>query len=159
MSDIHITRVYPYSPEQVWRAVTDPGLVPRWTATGRGGTPEGFAPEVGNRFRFVGKPVPGWDGIVYCEVLEVDPPAFLRYSWSDSGGTSTEVSYRIEPLGDGARFSYDHTGFRGIEGFVMSKLILGPVRRRMLDAGLPAVLASIDGSTDLPSGHRVRPAL
>ena len=144
MPEIHITRDYPYSPEQVWRTVTDPGLVPQWTSTGRGGTPEGFSPEVGNRFRFVGKPVPGWDGIVNCEVLEVDPPALLRFTWSDSGGKkTTQVTYRIEPQGDGARLSYDHVGFRGAEGFVMSKLILGPVRRRMLDKGLPAVLASV----------------
>src|SRR5262249_29386450 len=67
MPEIHITRVYPYSPEHLWRAVTDPLLVPLWTSTGRGRTPEGFSPEVGNRFRFVGKPVPGWDGIVNCE--------------------------------------------------------------------------------------------
>jgi hypothetical protein len=57
----------------------------------------------------------------------VDPPALLRYTWSDSGGKTTQVTYRIEPHGDGARFSYDHTGFRGAEGLVMSKLILGPV--------------------------------
>ncbi len=158
MSDIHISRTYPDSPERVWRTVTDPELVPLWTSTGRGGKPEGFSPEVGNRFRFVGKPVPGWDGIVYCEVLEVDPPALLRYSWSDSGGTTTQVSYRIEPCGDGTRFCYDHTGFRGIEGFVMSKLILGPVRRRMLDKGLPAVLASLGNEADRRSGGRVRPA-
>jgi len=61
-------------------AETDPVLVPLWTSTGRGGTPEGFSPEVGNRFRFVGK--------------------------------TTQVTYRIEPHGDGTRFSYDHVGFR-----------------------------------------------
>ena len=158
MPEIHITRVYPHSPEEVWRAVTDPGLVPLWTSTGRGGTPQGFSPEVGNRFRFVGKPVPGWDGIVYCEVLEVEPPTLLRYSWSDSGGKATEVTYRIEPVGDATRFSYDHTGFRGVEGLVMSKLILGPVRRRMLNKGLPTVLASIGDDGNRRSGDGLRPA-
>ena len=152
MPEIHISRVYPYSPEQVWRAVTDPGLVPLWTSTGRGGTPEGFSPEVGNRFRFVGKPVPGWDGIVNCEVLDVDPPALLRYDWSASGGKTTQVTYRIEPDGDRTRFSYDHVGFQGAEGFVMAKLILGPVRRRMLDKGLPAALASIGDDSKQQSG-------
>jgi uncharacterized protein YndB with AHSA1/START domain len=156
MPDIHIIRVYPHPPELVWRAVTEPELVRLWTSTGRGGTPDGFSPEVGNKFRFIGKPVPGWDGVVYCEVLEADPPALLRYSWSDSGGTTTQVSYRIEPCGDGARFSYDHTGFRGVGGFVMSAVILGPVRRRMLDKGLPAVLASIGSDSDQPSDRGVR---
>ena len=140
MSEIHITRDYPHPPEKVWRAVTDPDIVPRWTATGRGGTPEGFSPEVGCQFRFVGKPLPGWNGIVNCQVLDVDPPELLRYSWSDSGGTTTEVTYRIEPHDDGTRFTYDHTGFSGAGGLMMSKLILGPVRRKMLANGLPAVL-------------------
>lgn len=140
MSAIHITQDYPHSPEKVWRAVTDPAIVPRWTSTGRGGTPEGFAPEVGCQFRFVGKPVPGWDGIVNCQVLEAEPPALLRYSWSDNGGKATEVTYRIEAHNGGTRFSYDHIGFTGAEGLLMSKIILGPVRRKMLAKGLPAVL-------------------
>ena len=72
MSEFHITREYPHSTGKLWHALTDPGLVPLWTSTGRGGRPEGFSAEVGCHFRFVGKPVPGWNGIVDCEVLEVD---------------------------------------------------------------------------------------
>ena len=34
MSEIHIVRDYPYPPAKVWRAVTDPALVPLWTVTG-----------------------------------------------------------------------------------------------------------------------------
>lgn len=102
MTDIHIRRDYPHSPAKVWRAVTDPSLVPRWTATGRGGRPEGFSTAVGTRFRFVGKPLPGWNGIVECEVLEAQEPRLLRYSWrGDAKGRVTEVTYRIEPHGDG----------------------------------------------------------
>ncbi len=68
MSEIRIVRDYPYPVARVWRALTDPDLVPRWTATGAGGRPEGFAPVPGTKFRFVAKPKPGWNGIVYCEV-------------------------------------------------------------------------------------------
>ena len=38
------------------------------------------------------------------------------------------------------RFTYEHTGFTGVGGFVMAKLVLGPVRRKMLSVGLPAML-------------------
>lgn len=145
MTDIRITRDYPHAPPVVWRAVTDPALVPRWTSTGRGGRPEGFSPEVGTHFRFVAKPVPGWRGIVDCEVLEAREPAVLRYSWvGDDGATPTYVGYHIEATPGGTRFTYSHTGFTGIPGLVMAKLVLGPVRRRMLDVGLPAVLDDID---------------
>jgi uncharacterized protein YndB with AHSA1/START domain len=51
------------------------------TSTGQGGRPEGFKPEVGTQFKFIGKPFPRWDGIVRCEVLRVDRPALLPYSW------------------------------------------------------------------------------
>jgi hypothetical protein len=38
-------------------------------------------------------------------------------------------------------------GFTGIGGFLLAKLVLGPVRKKMLDVGLPAVLADIDSVT------------
>jgi uncharacterized protein YndB with AHSA1/START domain len=141
MSEIRIVRDYPYPVRLVWRALTDPGLIPRWTATGAGGRPEGFAAVPGTRFRFVARPRPGWNGIVNCEVLEADEPALLRYTWTDDGGGETaEVTYRLEPHGGGTRFTYEHTGFTGIGGLFMARL-LGRVRRKMLTVGLPAVLA------------------
>jgi uncharacterized protein YndB with AHSA1/START domain len=145
MTEIRIVRDYPQSPATVWRAVTDPELIPRWTATGQGGKPVGFQPVVGTRFQLVAKPVPGWRGIVDCEVLEVREQALLRYSWVGSEGeTPTYVSYRLErTAGGGTRFTYEHTGFTGAGGFFMAKL-LGRVRTKMLTVGLPAVLAQLN---------------
>ncbi|MGN6445827.1 SRPBCC family protein [Amnibacterium sp.] len=141
MSGYTVTREYPYAVEEVWQVLTDPGWVARWTATGRGGRPEGFAPEVGRRFRFVGRPTIGWSGVVACEVLEVQAPHLLRYSWNgDEDGDVTEVTCRLEPSASGARFTWAHTGFTGLGGFAMSRL-LGRVRRTMLTDGVPPVLA------------------
>ncbi|HSR86961.1 MAG TPA: SRPBCC domain-containing protein [Streptosporangiaceae bacterium] len=151
MSEFHITEVYSHSVQKLWHALTDPELVPLWTSTGRGGRPEGFSAEVGNHFRFVGKPVPGWKGIVDCEVLAVEPPMMLRHTWKGDEGKPSVVTWRIEPTPAGSRLTYDHTGFQGIDGIIMSKFVLGPIRRRMLRTGLPAVLDAIDDS-----GH-VRP--
>ncbi len=115
MSEIHIVRDYSHPPAKVWRAVTDPALVPLWTVTGAGGRLEGFAPVVGTKFRLLAKPKPGWSGVVDCEVLEVNEPSLLRYSWTgDEGGDVTEVVYRLEPHAGGTRFTYDHTGFTGV---------------------------------------------
>ena len=140
MTEIRIVRDYPQPPDQVWRALTDPALIPRWTSTGAGGRPEGFATTVGATFRYVAKPRLGWSGIVECEVLESDEPRLLRYSWADpSGGEVTEVAYRLGPREDGTRFTYEHTGFTGVGGLFMATL-LGRVRTKMLITGLPAVL-------------------
>jgi uncharacterized protein YndB with AHSA1/START domain len=144
MAEIRIVRDYPHPPEKVWRALTDPALIPRWTSTGAGGQPEGFAAAVGTKFRYVAKPKPGWSGIVECEVLEADEPKLLRYSWADpDGGEVTEVAYRLEPRGNGTRFTYEHVGFTGLGGIFMAAL-LGRVRARMLTLGLPAVLDDLN---------------
>lgn len=144
MPAITIVRDFAQSPSLVWQAMTDPELVARWTTTGRGGRPEGFEPRVGCEFRFIGKPLPGWKGIVYCEVLEVRAPELLRFSWRGAEDErATEVTYRVEPHAGGTRVTYLHTGFVGIGGLVMSRL-LGRVRRKMLDQGLPAVLAKVE---------------
>ena len=144
MTDIRIVRDYPHSPAKVWRAVTDPALIPLWTATGQGARPVGFTPTAGTRFQFVAKPQPGWRGIVDCEVLEAREPSLLRYSWAgDQNGDTTYVAYRLEPHAGGTRFSFEHTGFAGIGGVFMAKL-LGRVRRKMLSVGLPAVLDDLD---------------
>jgi uncharacterized protein YndB with AHSA1/START domain len=144
MSAIRIVRHYPYPATRVWRALTSPDLIPRWTSAGAGGRPEGFAPVPGARFRFVAKPRPGWNGIVNCEVLEAREPTLLRYTWTgDDGGDETVVTYHLAQAGDGTRFSYEHTGFTGVGGFILARM-LGRVRRRMLSEGLPPVLAGMD---------------
>ena len=161
MSGIRIVCDYPHPPAKVWRAVTDPALIPLWTATGAGGRAEGFAATAGTKFRFVAKPKPGWNGVVNCEVLEADEPSLLRYSWAgggggDGGGDVTEVAYRLEPRAGGTRFTYEHTGFTGVGGLFMAGL-LGHVRRKMLTVGLPAVLDDLDDDGGLRPARAGRP--
>ena len=144
MSEFVIVKEYERSRPVVWKALTDPALVPLWTSTGQGGRPEAFEPVVGTRFRFVGKPFPGWDGIVRCEVLAVDQPALLRFTWRNKEDDDPSVvTYRLDAVPTGTRLTYRHTDFRGVEGFVMSRL-LGRVRRKMLSEALPAVLDDLD---------------
>jgi uncharacterized protein YndB with AHSA1/START domain len=158
MSEIRIVRDYRHPAEKVWHALTDPALIPLWTSTGAGGRPEGFVPVAGTKFRFIAKPKPHWNGIVDCEVLQVDEPRLLRYSWADGngGGDVTQVAYRLEPRPDDTRLTYQHTGFTGLSGLFMSTL-LGRVRTKMLDEGLPTVLAGLDDDGNLRPGSTLRP--
>lgn len=76
----------PHPPEKVGQALTDPDLVAEWLMPN-----SGLRPEVGHRFTFQARPVPGWAGVVQCEVLRVEPLLLLSYSWR--GGTSDVSGY------------------------------------------------------------------
>lgn len=153
MSDIRIVRDYPHPPSKVWRALTEPELMALWQMR-----PEGFAPIVGTRFKLMAKPQPGWRGFVECEVLEARAPSVLRYSWiGDDNGKKTEVTYSLEPRDGGTRLTFEHTGFTGIGGFVLAKLMLGPGWKKMLGKGIPAVLADLDDDGKLRPGSTLQP--
>jgi uncharacterized protein YndB with AHSA1/START domain len=142
VSSYSVSREYPYPIDQVWAVMTDPDQVARWTTTGQGGRPVGFAPTPGTEFQLVGKPTIGWAGVVYCTVIDVDAPHRLHYTWKgdQQADDVTDVVYTLAETAAGTRFTWDHTGFTGVGGFAMSRL-LGRVRRTMMDAGVPAVLA------------------
>jgi uncharacterized protein YndB with AHSA1/START domain len=143
VSEFRIVQDYPQTPAQVWRALTDPALIALWTTTGQGGRAVGFSTAVGTRFQYVARPLPGWNGVVQCEVLEAREAELLRYSWlGDDDDDVTEVVCRLVPHAAGTRFTWEHTGFSGISGWVMCKL-LGSVRSKMLREGFPAVLAGL----------------
>ena len=76
-------------------------------------------------------------------MLEAREPSLLRYSWL--GGEDddvTVVTNRLEAVAGGTRFTWDHTGFTGVGGFVVSR-VLASVRKKMLRVGLPAVLREL----------------
>jgi uncharacterized protein YndB with AHSA1/START domain len=154
MSEIRVVHEYQHPLAKVWRALTDPALMQLWMIAAR---PEGFSTTVGARFKFVGKPRPGWSGVVDCEVLESREPSVLRYSWTADGGAPTQVAYRLEPHGGGTRFTFEHTGFRGIGGFMLAKLVMIPIRKEMFGVNVPAVLEELDDDGKLRPGTTLEP--
>lgn len=152
MSEYRVVQEYPYAPEEVWRALTDPEIVPLWTSTGQGGKPVGFAAVVGTRFQFVGKPTIGWDGVVDCEVLEVTESSLLRFTWRGAEDDDlTTLTWRLEAHDGGTRLTCEHMGFTGLRGFLMARL-LGLVRKKMLKVGLPAALSKMVGDDNVRAG-------
>ncbi len=127
--------LYPYRPEQVWTALTDPAAIADWLM------PNDFVPAVGHCFTFATKPAPGFDGIVRCEVLEVDPPTRLAYSWK-GGGIDTVVRYVLAAEGASTRLVMEQSGFTGLKGFMISRL-LGGGWKRMIHERLPAAAGRV----------------
>jgi uncharacterized protein YndB with AHSA1/START domain len=54
-----------------------------------------FKPVVGHQFQFRTEPTQWWNGIIDCEVLEVDEPHKLSYTWV-SGGKITTVIWTLK---------------------------------------------------------------
>src|SRR5262249_26353975 len=65
-----------HSPEKVWRALTDPELLADWLLP-----VVGLKLERGAAFTFETQPYPGWDGVVSCRILEIEPHSKLSYTW------------------------------------------------------------------------------
>ena len=159
MTDIKIVREFPHKPQKVWRALTEPDLIALW-----GMRPEGFEAVVGNRFKFVAKPNPGWRGFVECEILEAKKPSgpssgVLRYSWiGDDNGSATIVTFTLEPTAsNGTKLVFEHTGFTGVGGFLLAKLMMGPGWKKMLTTSFPAVLTNSDETGTLHPNHKLEP--
>ena len=138
--------------------MTDPALHPLV-----GHAPRGLGPGVGTRFKLVAKPKPGWRGFVECEVLEAREPSVLRYSWvgDEKRPPPMAVTYTLTPHEGGTRLTFEHTGFKGVGGFILAKLMMGPGWRKIFRSTLPAVLTDLgagatQADTTPPPQHRER---
>jgi uncharacterized protein YndB with AHSA1/START domain len=134
MSAIVHETVYPHPVERVWRAITDPESIAAWLMR------NDFAPVVGHRFRFHTEPRPGFDGVVHCEVLEVDEPRRLVYSWV-GGPLRTRVTWTLTPEGAGAtRLRLEHEGFVGVKGFFIRSMLARGWKSKIMVTSIPRVL-------------------
>ena len=107
---IVVERTMPHAPEKVWRALTESAAIPEWLME------TDFKPEVGHKFTFRAKPVPGWSGVTNCEVLSLEPPRSLVYRWGDGtesdSGLITTVSWTLTPTDAGTAVRMEQSGFR-----------------------------------------------
>jgi len=111
---IVVDETLPHSPATVWRVLTDGTLMSRWMMP-----PDGFEPVVGTAFTFQTTAAGAWDGLIRCEVLEVEPQKRLSYSWrgghSDNVGygsqLDTEVTWILSEMNGGTRLRLVHSGF------------------------------------------------
>jgi uncharacterized protein YndB with AHSA1/START domain len=100
-----IERDMPHAPEKIWRALTQGPLIEEWLMA------NDFQPVVGHNFKFRSKPVPGWDGIIDGEVLALEPPKKLSYSWG-SMGLKTVVVWTLLASKSGTLVRMEQSGFR-----------------------------------------------
>ena len=95
-----VEREMPYSPEKIWRALTQPHLIEEWLMK------SDFEPVVDHRFSFRAD----W-GSVECQVLAVEPNKTLTYTWA-AYGLESVVTWTLTPTSTGTHLRMEQSGFR-----------------------------------------------
>jgi len=137
---------YPHPAEKVWRALTEAEHIAQWFPSQWGQTTVDFKAEVGAVFRLEAEKKRGWRGHVTGEILEVDAPRRLVFTWIGSpqeDASPTRVEWTLEPTATGTRvrFVYTMTGFSGMMGWMAEKGA-GASWRKMMNESLPALLSA-----------------
>jgi uncharacterized protein YndB with AHSA1/START domain len=105
--DLTFTERFGAPIESVWLAITDRQLLALWLME------NDFEPRLGARFALRrADPMPGWRGWVECEVIELEPPTRMVWSWSDgaSDEMKSRVIFELQQDGTGTRLTLRHIG-------------------------------------------------
>jgi uncharacterized protein YndB with AHSA1/START domain len=107
---IVIEEQYPYTPDEVWDALTDQAQLSEWLMNGN------FQPRVGSEFELYWQGTDASNGMTRGKVLEMVKPKKLSYTWEwgSKETPSTVVTFFLEPASGGTKLRLEHTGF--IEG-------------------------------------------
>jgi uncharacterized protein YndB with AHSA1/START domain len=107
MRAVIVEREFPFPPEKIWRALTQPHLIEEWLMK------NDFKPVVGHSFNLRGD----WGGVLDCEVLAVEPNRTLSYTWNfkhDDAAYNLRsvVTFTLTPTGKGTHLRVEQSGFR-----------------------------------------------
>ena len=102
-----VEREFPFAPEKLWRALTQPHLIEEWLMK------NDFKPVVGHSFNLRGN----WGGVLDCEVLAVDPIRALSYTWNFTHDDAafnlrSVVTFTLTPTSTGTHLRMEQSGFR-----------------------------------------------
>ena len=96
-----------HAPPKVWRALTEPALLAEWLLPVLD-----LELQPGAAFSFRTQPYPGWDGVVHCRVVEIEPLRKLSYTWVVGELLDTVVAFTLTPTASGTRLSIVQSGFK-----------------------------------------------
>jgi uncharacterized protein YndB with AHSA1/START domain len=117
--DIRHSWHFNHPPDLVWEYLTKSELLAHWLME------NDFKLIVGHKFQFRTKPKLnlGFDGNVYCEVLEIIPFKKLSYSWrgglsKDNPTLDSVVTWTLTKTDTGTELVLEHKGFKGMKNLV-----------------------------------------
>jgi uncharacterized protein YndB with AHSA1/START domain len=101
---ISLTFDLPHPPAKVWRALTDPALVASWLMNTT------IRAELGADFTFTTQPTPWWNGVVQCQILDIEVNKRLRYT-RGAAPVDTIVTWTLTQTATGTRLHLEQSGF------------------------------------------------
>jgi uncharacterized protein YndB with AHSA1/START domain len=111
---IQYTWFFEQSPEKIWEYLTRSELMAQWLME------NDFQPVVGHQFMFRSKGYPpiGFDGNVFCQVLDLVPAKKLSYSWKfgpKPGEITVDsiVTWNLISKDQGTELRLEHRGVTG----------------------------------------------
>lgn len=104
-TEIALERYYDHPIEAVWTAISEGGAISEWFIQAD------FKPEVGYPYKFRHEST-----VVSGEVLEVEPPTRLVYTWKVGAMPAiTTVRWHLTKQGEGTHLLLEHVGFENYE--------------------------------------------
>lgn len=103
MIGLNMEVFYAYPPQRVWQVITNPQALAAWLME------NDFQPRIGHKFQFQHSTLPGIDGSIDCEVIELDEPKRLSYTWQDKlMHQPSIVTWTLTPVDGGTRLQLKH---------------------------------------------------
>ncbi|MBD6617183.1 SRPBCC domain-containing protein [Komarekiella sp. 'clone 1'] len=96
---------YPYPPQQVWQVLTNRQALAAWLME------NDFEPRLGHKFQFQHSTLPGLEGNIDCEVIELEEPKRLAFTWCDRMMCEFSiVTWILKPVDGGTKLHLEHKG-------------------------------------------------
>ncbi|MBD1909101.1 MULTISPECIES: SRPBCC domain-containing protein [unclassified Leptolyngbya] len=100
---VHLEVFYPHPPERVWQVLTNRRALANWMME------NDFEPKLGHKFRFYNQPLPGLKTTIQCEVVELEEPTRLVYTWQESPTTEPSlVVWTLTTVAGGTQLRLKH---------------------------------------------------
>lgn len=106
--ELKVERHYPHTAAEVWDGLTTNEGISDWLMES-----SNFKPEAGHRFEMSCVDDAGKLDVYRCEVLELDPPHRMLWSWMLAGGEAasrSEIEFRLGSTDTGTTVTLIHRG-------------------------------------------------
>jgi uncharacterized protein YndB with AHSA1/START domain len=136
--EMDLETFYPHPPERVWQALTDRRALSSWMMD------NDFEACLGHQFQFQSCPLPGLKVTIYCQVLEVEAPKRLVYSWKEHpSDPASRVVWTLVPAAGGTQVRLQHRASSSVSIPVFGQPIPNRSMPREIDSQLTSMTALI----------------